>query len=191
MSESPLRVIRERRAVIAREVADLDLRAGVLRAEDARLEIAEEVLVDLTGASPTLRDHKDAAKGRRRKKTRAGRAKSPPRPAHIPDTPTMIIGVLRMASSLGRQVLRAEEIRKQISEKYWPGVQIDAIGPTAWRMAQDGRLLRSADGYSLKNETPAAETAGASESSTAVNGAVGPPSPPDRGRSGEGVVLSG
>jgi hypothetical protein len=137
------------------------------------------------GGTVEAQDHRET-KSRRKGKGQAARAKSAPKPPGLSDTPTLIMAVLRSDGAL-----RPEEIRDRIRDRYWPGVQFEAIGPTVWRMWKDGRLVRGGGSYALpSNETPAGETAGASKSDPEVNGADHSPSPPDNGRS-PGELFSG
>jgi hypothetical protein len=180
-----LQAIHDRRAAIERALVTLDEERATLQSELGELQIAENVGVRLSkGAShpraaPPKEKRRVARKGRRRTNP-----KSPTRPAGIPQTAAMIREALADAASRGLPGLRPEEIRDFIRAKWWPGVHVDSVAPTAWRMAtKEGRLRKEGSLYSLlKNEAPAEPTAGASRSGPAVNGAAHQPAPGDTGR---------
>jgi hypothetical protein len=172
--------IRHRRATIARERAVFVERINALDAEDGKLGIAEEVIAAIDGDNPP-RATKDRPKRTRKGRIAYARPKTPPRPPGIPETPVMIRAALRAAQDNGEPGLRPQEIRDFIRVHWWPNVQIDAIGPIAWRMAKEGRLQKVENLYSVENETPAGSTAGVSRSGPVVNGSAHQPPPGDTG----------
>ena len=174
MTDHAIRAIRDLRLAAERELGTVEAQLAALSERVSRLRITEEELTAALGATMPSR-----SKRSRKGKSQGPRAASPPRPVGVPQTPHMICVAIAEAQDRGLPGLRPEETRDFIRAKWWPAVEIDAVGPTMWRMAKRGRLRKNGTVYSLKNETPAVGAAGASRSGSGVNGAAYSPSPPD------------
>jgi hypothetical protein len=153
-----LRKIRDRRAQIGRELAILDGQVAVLRAEDDRLAIAEEVIITYEGDEP---EPKDATRSRGRKGAAraSGKTKVPQKPEGVPPMPEMIIAALRDAQERGLPGLEPKAIRDFIRDKWWPDVVQNAVGPIVWRLAtKDGKIDKVDELYALKVEAVSADS---------------------------------
>jgi hypothetical protein len=69
----------------------------------------------------------------------------------LPSLPDLVVEVLRSASLIGEQSLTPQEITARIRAKWSRSVAATSIGPIAWRMARDGRLVRDGGAYALPN----------------------------------------
>jgi hypothetical protein len=162
MAQDPVSLLRLRRKELAAELEELAGRMETLRQEDAELEAAAKVLarfdvnanVDeyFTLESASSSDFKG-------------------KPVNTPTTPSMILQLLREAHIQGKPGLEPREMMISISRRWWPSVKSEDVGPTAWRMWKDGRLLKegslymiSRDGFQSKEaaDLPQGEDAAAS-----------------------------
>lgn len=132
-------------AMLRKELDDLQVAVRVFERFHERRDYAAE-LVHETGpaAKPTV----TAAK-----------------PAVLPTVPEMIVEALGFArDEMKLPGWEPKTILGFIRDRYWPEAQQTSVGPIAWRMAQEGRLLKRGTLYCLpENETPAGPTAGVSE----------------------------
>lgn len=174
--------IRSRREEIEREKKDAVLRISALTSEDQELEIAERVILRLSGRGnhahsilPSLRQEAHGVVGG----PKEGEVVS--KPAGTPTMPEMITEALRFARFVDKSGLTPKEMTKYIAGKWWPEVSMIHVGPIAWRMMKRGQLTkRSKDDsmYSLPNdESPGAGTSGDSDD----DGSSVPPSVESRG----------
>jgi len=128
-------MIAVRRDEIQAELAKMDRRAEELRGELSELDIAARVFQRLV-ASAMAPDEDDiplaAAAGSRK-------------PEGIPTTPEMIVMVLKEAA----KPLEPREIKETIAARWWPDVQSEDVGPTAWRMWRRGELAKDSSLYAL------------------------------------------
>jgi hypothetical protein len=72
-----------------------------------------------------------------------------PRPDGVPTLPEMIRLVLMAAAKEGEPALTGAQIRDRIAKRWWPGVGHNLVTPTAWRLADTGRLKKEGTAYSL------------------------------------------
>lgn len=155
--------IRSRRQGIEREIKDAKLRISALTSEDQELEIAERVILRLSGSGthghsilPALRQEAHGVVGASREKGITSK------PSDTPTMPEMITEALQYAKLRGRRGLEPKEMAEYIAGKWWPEVSINNVGPIAWRMMKRRQLTkRSKDDplYSLpSDETPDAAT---------------------------------
>jgi len=170
MENSSLKMVRDRRAQIARETAERnDVIAGEqqaiagLAAEDRDLVVTERVLMRLSGQEVELTAQDVIGE------PAVTIAAKPP---NIPSMPDMILASIKDGYSKGQRGREPRDMVTYIAERWWPEVPPTSVGPIAWRMSKDGRLTKHPDKpiYFLPNEeTPAGETAGASEPRGPVN----------------------
>jgi hypothetical protein len=93
------------------------------------------------------------------------------KPAGIPRMSEMIITVLREYDLIGP--MEPKEIAEWIRKRWWPEAPSTSVGPTAWRMWKEGRLIKEGAAYSLpKDETPTVGPVGVSERDEADFGLV-------------------
>jgi hypothetical protein len=159
-----LDLIRTRRKVVDLEIGVLKEQIAARIAEQERLSIAEAVILQLSVQS----DHNTVAP-----------PPPPPeedededgfsKPNGIPTMPEMIFEALRKDKEEDILDLNAglepKEMMKFIAEKYWPDVRSELVGPIAWRMWKQGRLLKEGNRYRLPepNEAPPLSRTGRSE----------------------------
>ncbi|MDO8324900.1 MAG: hypothetical protein Q7T23_18405 [Phenylobacterium sp.] len=79
------------------------------------------------------------------------------KPDDIPSVPEMILAVLLKPHLLGDPGMEPKDILARIREKWWPEAPSTSVGPIAWRMAKDGRLVKSGGAYSLPRKAGEAE----------------------------------
>jgi hypothetical protein len=138
-----LKDVIQRRKEIAAEIAQL-------QAEDAELEVAARALERLLGQAETPIG---AAFVKAAPLTVTERP-TPQKPDDIPTMPQMITLALKDAVANGKSGLGPAEITSFIKKTWWPEVDINKVGPIAWRMWQRKELTKRGSKYSLKNETP-------------------------------------
>ncbi len=148
--------IRSRRQGIEREIKDAKLRISALTSEDQELEIAERVILRLSGSGthghsilPALRQEAHGVAAALREKGITSK------PSDTPTMPEMITEVLQYAKLQGRTGLEPKEMAEYIAGKWWPEVSVNNVGPIAWRMMKRGQLIKpskDAPRYSLPNE---------------------------------------
>ena len=166
---SDIERVRERRNDITRELKDAKVRIAALTSEDHELEIAERVILRLTGTPatppqsssilPSLRQHAQGVVGGGPRED-----ESAVKPPGTPTMPEMIIEALQVARLRGKPGLEPKEMAEFIAVQWWSDVSINNVGPIAWRMMKRGQLTkRSKDDslYSLADE----ETLGSTEPS--------------------------
>lgn len=140
-----LATIRARMKIIQDDIRGLNAELNELMVEAKELTIAEKVLMRL---HPEV-DGDDEEPER----TPSG---APVKPAGIPTMPEMIVDALR--SSTNPFGFSPKEIMEFIAAKYWPEVRSELVGPIAWRMAKEGRLVKNGAFYSLPQKNEAAGT---------------------------------
>lgn len=87
------------------------------------------------------------------------------KPPGIPTMAEMVTEVLAERTLLDDHGLTPREITEEIRKRWWWDAPSESISPIVWRMWKiDQRLIKDGGLYALpRNETPAGETAGASE----------------------------
>jgi hypothetical protein len=140
MTTDSFALLRARRREIAEEAKDLRTRLETLESEDAELASAEKVLLRFGAvpSEPVARPASDFSSGK---------------PEGTPTTPNMILALLREAKAQGKPGLEPKDMQVAIARRWWPSVKSDDVGPTAWRMWKDGRLIKDGSLYSLPTET--------------------------------------
>jgi hypothetical protein len=172
---SKLRLIQLRRRAVEDDIARQQEVLSALKSKLSDLEIAERVLTSLGGEDA---EEAVAEENQNRSALVASIVAAMPRPAEkpsgIPTMPVMILEALRDARTKGRLGLEPREMAQYIAGKYWPGMPLHIVGPTAWRMHKDGRLGKRESKYFIvqSDEGSDAET---SEPSTTKSGAGGGP----------------
>jgi hypothetical protein len=153
--------VRERLATVKRLIDRFDMAVAQLTQEEKELEVTLRV-VERFDNRPSFDDLLAQA---------PQEVRAPPpslvvhgKPENAPTMPNMIEEVLRRQVLFGLPGLKPKEITDKIRELWWPEAPTTSVSPIAWRMWRDGRLVKTDDVYSVPNEeTPAGETAGASE----------------------------
>jgi hypothetical protein len=64
------------------------------------------------------------------------------KPAEVPSVPDMIVEILKGGERAGMLGMTPTELLNQIRIMWWSGAQNSDVGPTAWRMWKDGRLVK-------------------------------------------------
>ncbi len=116
-----------------------------LRKERDNLAVALQVLDNLDKRPAYLDPIRLPAEGDARSETT--------KPEGTPTVPNMIIEALMEAQDMGLHGMKAETITKWVRDRYWPDAPSSSVGPTAWRMARDNRLVRVGDLYALPPAT--------------------------------------
>lgn len=140
-----LTIIRARMKVVQDDIRQLSAELNELMAEAKDLTIAEKVLMRL---NHELGDNEEETE-----RTPSG---APVKPAGVPTMPEMIVDALR--STTNPFGLSPKDIMEFIAAKYWPEVRSELVGPIAWRMAKEGRLVKNGTIYCLPNANEAAGT---------------------------------
>jgi len=131
-------LIQARRKKIAEEYARLAEAMDALKNEEKELAVAERVFAKLSGAGDS----------RQRKGSKPNEPSG--KPEGTPPVPIMIKEALAHALTLGAIGLKPGGLLSYIQGKWWPGVQANAIGPIAWRMAERKELMKLKSGeYAL------------------------------------------
>jgi hypothetical protein len=158
MPKTPkIRLIRDRRRDIDKEIAHLRAQLAALEKDSQDLETAERVLISLGAADAEDTDDEQrqatpTIEARPKGKSGAGK------PTDIPTMPEMIISALRDARAGGRRGLEPREMVEYIAAKWWPEVPQNAVGPIAWRMYERHKLTKRESRYFLpKSEDEPAE----------------------------------
>jgi hypothetical protein len=138
-------MLRYRRKEIAAEVHDLRAKLESLETEDQELASAERVLSRFGEVEEPEPETAASANGK---------------PAGTPTTPNMILALLREAVAQGKPGLEPKEMQISISKRWWPSVKSEDVGPTAWRMWKDKRLVKAGSLYMLPNSSAAADLLG-------------------------------
>lgn len=138
-----LATIRARMRIVQDDIRTLNAEINELLAEVKDLTIAEKVLMRL---SPNADESDEEIE-----RTPSG---APVKPAGIPTMPEMIVDALR--STTNPFGLSPKDIMEFIAAKYWPDVRSELVGPIAWRMAKEGRLVKNGTIYCLPNANEAA-----------------------------------
>jgi len=140
-----LKDIAQRRTEIAAEIARL-------QEQDAELEVAERALGRLLGQVETP---VGAAFAKAAVTVLLPDKPKPQKPSDIPTVPHMITLALKDALANGKSGLEPKEITTFIAKTWWPEVDINKVGPIAWRMWKRKALTKRGPKYSLpKDETP-------------------------------------
>ena len=132
--EDPVSLVAERRKAVEARRAELRSELHHLEAELLELVTAERVFQRLTGIQTEEEE------------TEAGK------PDNIPSMPEMIISALEEVMRSGSQGLQPAGIASFIRAKWWPEVQINNVGPIAWRMWKRNQLRKDGPIYALPNE---------------------------------------
>ena len=78
------------------------------------------------------------------------------KPAGLPTVPDMIREALRHYYGLGATAVAPAAISSYVRGRYWPNLPKNVVGPTAWRMSQEGNLEKNPSGYApLPEDRPA------------------------------------
>lgn len=160
---SDIERVQSRRRKIEREIKDAKLRISALTSEDQELEIAERVILRLSGNGnygnstlPSLRQEAHGVVGGVKEEEITGK------PSNTPTMPFMITEALQYARYRGKVGLEPKEMTEYIAGKWWPDVTINNVGPIAWRMWKRGEVKKSDSTYSLpRDETPDPPESGA------------------------------
>ena len=128
---------------IQASIEKLEAKIAVLQAEQAEINIAQNVIDRLSGAKK-----KDLKLPLSHKKKRI-RPKGKERPEGIPTTPEMMRLAIIAANKEGKVGLSGQELYEVIGKQWWPGVDPNLIKPTAWRLEKEGRLGKIGDKYTL------------------------------------------
>lgn len=126
------------------EIAELSARVDELKAELGELDVAAKVMARLSEGAPVA---PFAVKAQ----TFAPPTNS--KPEGLPTTPDMILSVLSEAKRNGTSTLEPREIMEAIAKRWWPNVTSEMVGPIAWRMWKQGRLVKDGAKYGLCEPT--------------------------------------
>ncbi|WP_018897153.1 hypothetical protein [Rhizobium sp. 2MFCol3.1] len=160
---SELDLIRQRRKEVEEEISLLNEKIIVKMKEMERLEIAWNVLAELTGGiKPSTSTHRIFDKGRalRQKRFRAKRKTMPEK----------ILAGLALAEKDHKVGLRPKEIHRAIIASDDPDADIGRVNAVAWRMWKAGTIERDDQSrYSLPKTSNAVDPVlGEDEESTAL-----------------------
>lgn len=137
------------------EIERLSERIAALRAEAIDIKTAQRVInsIQIDGDEETnftsnvamrTDDLKTAISGL--KKLELARKQ---KPANVPPVPDMIHKVVANAQAAGFDGLEPRLILKEIQRIWWPDATSESVGPIAWRMSKQGRLVKDGPVYSL------------------------------------------
>jgi hypothetical protein len=193
--------IQRRRAEIQLQTATLTEQLAALRAEDSELAIAERVVSRLEGVvvnataalvgggivsavgvavgSGSAQGVGLAVQVKRAPHRQPKKRTRHKKPSGLPTMTQMVLGGLVEARTTNSAFVPPAAVRAFIRDRWWSDVSINAVASTMWNMAKEGQLSKDGNLYALKNEAPAASTAGASESGPKVNGTAHQPAQPD------------
>ena len=147
-------ILAERLESIRNQIAKLESKIAVLKAEENETVIAQNVMARLTGSPKSAEPIDNTANytngySNRSGKKRRVRPKGTVRPEGIPTMPDMIKMAITSAIKEGKGGLSPSELCDRIDKTWWPGVDPNSVKPTAWRLEQDDRLKKVGDKYTL------------------------------------------
>ncbi|MDO9248213.1 MAG: hypothetical protein Q7U11_17250 [Phenylobacterium sp.] len=157
MMTSAVDQIRDRLDVVDGSIAAMEESMTLLRAERAELANALRVIerfADADELAPRLEP--DLDKRRVEPSEPAASIAMDPekrKPDNIPSVPDMILEVLLKPHLLGDPGMEPKDILARIRERWWPEAPSTTVGPIAWRMAKDKRLVKSGGTYSLPRKS--------------------------------------
>jgi len=153
MSQDVTDRLRDRLNDVEDEIERLSERIAALRVEAADIKTAQRVLGSIQAVDDDTFDFNTAARFvkvervmleldgvdmRRRQK-----------PASLPSVPDMIHKVVADAKEAGFDGLEPKVILAEIQRIWWPEATSESVGPIAWRMSKQGRLVKDGPVYSL------------------------------------------
>ena len=148
--------VRERLSHVTEMIGRHEVALAMLKQEQGELEIAVRVM-------DRFRDRPDYSNILPPEPSGV-EARPSGKPANM-TVPQMVIEVLEQNALLdGDGPMESKEILAQIRKVWWATATSKDVGPIMWRMAKEGRLIKSGKDYALPQaETPAVSPAGASE----------------------------
>ena len=167
---SKLRLLQLRRRSIQEEITRHKDAISSLESKLSEYEITERVLASLGDDGGDENQFEDT----NQEDVTVTPSGSAIKPKGLPTMPTMIIESLQDARTRGQKGLEPKEMGEYIEKKYWPGMPLHIVGPTAWRMHKDGRLAKRESRYFLVQNDEGSD-AQTSEPSTSESGAGGGP----------------
>lgn len=174
---SKLRQLQLKRRATEEEIARHQEAISSLQSKLSEYEIAERVLASLDddiGEETHADENQDEA-------PMTAASSSTIKPDGLPTMPAMIVASLIIARTRGQNGLEPREMAELIEERYWRGMPLHIVGPTAWRMYKDGRLAKRESKYFLiqTGEGSDAETSEPSSSNSGADSdSQGPASKP-------------
>jgi hypothetical protein len=167
---SKLRLLQLRRRATEEEIARHQEAISALKSKLSEFEIAERVLASLGDDAA----EENQADRNQDEAPLAAAASSAVKPDGLPTMPAMILDSLHEARARGQNGLEPREMAEFIEKKYWRGMPLHIVGPTAWRMHKDGRLAKRDSRYFLIQDDESSDVP-ASEPSPIESGAGGGP----------------
>ncbi len=134
-----IHAIRSFKEKLLATAANYEALAAKARAEAADYEIAERVLLKISGANG---DGRPSVTEMTRSNDDVGAADGVRKPPSIPTLPAMITEGLTIAHKNGLPGLEPSGALEFIRTRYWADVKGPDVSSTMWRMWKDGRLTK-------------------------------------------------